>query len=94
MGRRKTKSSPGPYLLEAELLPERIAAPDQLPYCLPAIRNLGTLVFHPKVTFLVGENGSGKSTLLEAIAIGIGLESGGLQPEFQLRDKGVAFAAG
>lgn len=72
MGRRKTKSRPGPFLVHAELLPERIAAPDQFPYCLPSIRNLGTLLFHPKVTFFVGENGSGKSTLLEAIAVGSG----------------------
>ena len=77
MSRRKAKSSPGPYLIHAELLPERIPAPDQLPYCLPSIRNLGTLLFHPKVTFFVGENGSGKSTLLEAIAIGSGLNPEG-----------------
>lgn len=77
MGRRKAKSSPGPYLLHAKLLPERVVAPDQLPYCLPSIRNLGTLLFHPKVTFFVGENGSGKSTLLEAIAVEIGLNPEG-----------------
>jgi predicted ATPase len=77
MARRKAKASPGPYLMHAELLPERIAAPDQLPYCLPSIRNLGTLLFHPKVTFFVGENGTGKSTLLEAIAIGSGLNPEG-----------------
>ena len=77
MARRKAKTSPGPYLVHAELLPERIAAPDQPPYCLPSIRNLGTLLFHPKVTFFVGENGSGKSTLLEAIAIGSGLNPEG-----------------
>jgi predicted ATPase len=77
MGRRKAKSSPGPFLIHAELLPERIPAPDQMPYCLPAIRNLGTLPFHPKVTFFVGENGSGKSTLLEAIAVGVGLNAEG-----------------
>jgi predicted ATPase len=77
MSRRKLKSSPGPYLLNAKLLPERIAEPDQLPYCLPSIRKLETLEFHPKVTFFVGENGSGKSTLLEAIAVGSGLNPEG-----------------
>lgn len=77
MARRKTKNSPGPYLEHVELLPERISAPAELPYCLPAIRNLGTLPFHPKVTFLVGENGSGKSTLLEAIAVGCNLNPEG-----------------
>jgi predicted ATPase len=77
MPRRRTKSTPGPYLAHAELLPERIPAPDRLPYALPAIRNLGVLKFHPKVTFFVGENGSGKSTLLEAIAVGSGLNPEG-----------------
>ena len=32
------------------------------PFNLPVVRDLDELVFHPKVTFLVGENGSGKST--------------------------------
>jgi predicted ATPase len=63
--------------VHTELLPERIPTPDRLPYALPAIRNLGVLKFHPKVTFFVGENGSGKSTLLEAIAIGSGLNPEG-----------------
>ena len=36
------------------------------PFNLPVVRNLDELVFHPKVTFLVGENGSGKSTLRRA----------------------------
>ncbi len=77
MGRRRVRSSPGPFLVHAELLPERLAAPDEMPYCLPSIRGLGTLAFHPKVTFFVGENGSGKSTLLEAIAVGSGLNPEG-----------------
>lgn len=77
MGRRKLKSSPGPFLMHVQLLPERIVTPDQPPYSLPSIRNLGTLLFHPRVTFFVGENGSGKSTLLESIAIGSGLNPEG-----------------
>src|SRR6185369_13173784 len=40
-------------------------------------RHLERLVFHPKVTFLVGENGTGKSTLLEALAVGVGLNPEG-----------------
>jgi predicted ATPase len=77
VARRKAKASPGPYLLHAELLRDRVPSPDRYPYCLPAVRSLGTLPFHPKVTFLVGENGSGKSTLLEAVAVGCGLNPEG-----------------
>jgi predicted ATPase len=77
MSRRRPRSSPGPYLLQAELLRERIPDASRFPYTLPAIRHLSTLAFHPKVTFLVGENGTGKSTLLEAIAIGLRLNPEG-----------------
>jgi predicted ATPase len=77
MARRKTKPVPGPYLIQAELLRERIADADKYPYSLPAIGTLTTLSFHPKVTFFVGENGSGKSTLLEAIAYEYGLNPEG-----------------
>jgi len=69
MARRKTKDTPGPYLLDIRLLRERIPSPEAYPFCLPAFRNLDTLKFHPKVTFFVGENGAGKSTLLEALAV-------------------------
>lgn len=68
MARRKRNSTPGPYLIQAELLRDRITDAGAYPYSLPAIRQLTTLTFHPKVTYFVGENGSGKSTLLEAIA--------------------------
>ena len=74
---RKQKSGPGPYLRHLELQRDRITNPQVYPYNLPAFRNLDTLAFHPKVTFLVGENGSGKSTLLEAIAIEYGLNPEG-----------------
>jgi len=51
---------------------------DRFPFCIPAVRDLNKIVFHPAVTFLVGENGSGKSTILEAIAIRLGHgETGG-----------------
>jgi predicted ATPase len=74
---RKRKSTPGPYLIHLELLRDRIPDPDRFPYNLPAVRELTTLPFHPKVTFLVGENGSGKSTLLEAVAVTCGLNPEG-----------------
>ncbi len=77
MARPKTNPSLGPYLIQAELLRERIADAGTYPYSLPAIRHLLTLSFHPKVTFFVGENGSGKSTLLEGIAVECGLNPEG-----------------
>lgn len=61
---------------------------DEYPFCVPAIRHLERLEFHPAVTFFIGENGSGKSTLLEAIAVKLGFNAeggdGGLQ--FTTRD--------
>ena len=66
---RKRRTSPGPYLVQLDLLRERIPSAGRFPYNLPAVRHLQQLAFHPKVTFFVGENGSGKSTLLEAIAV-------------------------
>ncbi len=75
--RRKKATTSGPYLIRAKLLRERVTDPDKFPYCLPAIRSLEELNFHPKVTFFVGENGSGKSTLLEAIALHCGLNPEG-----------------
>ncbi|NML34724.1 AAA family ATPase [Paraburkholderia antibiotica] len=60
----------------------------QYPFNLPAIRSLGTLELHPKVTYFVGENGSGKSTLLEALAVSMGYnaEGGSRDLRFQTRD--------
>jgi predicted ATPase len=52
-------------------------APSAYPFNLPVVRNLDELVFHPKVTFLVGENGSGKSTLIEALAVAWGFNAEG-----------------
>jgi predicted ATPase len=80
---RKRKSSPGPYLLHLELLRDRIRDGSRFPYTLPVVRNLTTLPFHPRVTFLVGENGCGKSTLLEAIAVACDLNPEGGSRNFQ-----------
>jgi predicted ATPase len=74
---RKLRSSSRPYLLELELLRDRIPDVNRFPYNLPFLRRLSTLRFHPKVTFFIGENGSGKSTLLEAIAVACGLNPEG-----------------
>jgi predicted ATPase len=84
---RKRKSSAGPYLMQLELLRERIEDPNRFPYTLPAIRELTNLSFHPKVTFLIGENGSGKSTLLEAIAISCGLNAEGGSRNFNFNTR-------
>ena len=50
---------------------------DDYPFNLPAIQNLSTLDFHPRVTFMIGENGTGKSTILEAIAVSYGFNPEG-----------------
>lgn len=66
-----------PYILSMELRKDKIESFEKYPFCLPAIRNLNELRFHPKVTFIVGENGTGKSTLLEAIAVAYGFNPEG-----------------
>lgn len=54
------------------------AAPDDnYIFQLPVVKNLSTLDFNKRVSFLVGENGTGKSTLLEAIAIAYGFNPEG-----------------
>lgn len=61
-----------PYLLHASYRPDVAVDLDAYPFCIPAVRDLEAIRFHPNVTFFVGENGSGKSTLLEALALGLG----------------------
>ncbi|HEU0012517.1 MAG TPA: AAA family ATPase [Longimicrobium sp.] len=76
-----------PYLHAVRLEPGA-AASGGYPFGLPAVRGLRRMVFHPEVTFLVGENGTGKSTLLEAIAAAWGLnpEGGGRSLHFATRE--------
>lgn len=65
------------YIRSIQLNKEKIDDFNQYPFNLPVLKNLETLEFHPKVTFIVGENGSGKSTLLEAIAVAYGFNPEG-----------------
>lgn len=57
------------------------------PFNLPIIRNLRSLEFHPRVTFIVGENGSGKSTLIEALAVAWGFNAEGGSRNFQFETR-------
>lgn len=70
------------YLRKIELCREKVDSFSKYPYCLSAIKNLSTLEFHPKVTYIVGENGTGKSTILEAIAIAYGFNPEGGSKNF------------
>lgn len=65
------------YLRDIQLMRDGIESFSKYPYCLPAIKNLKTIEFHPKVTYLIGENGSGKSTILEALAVACGFNPEG-----------------
>jgi len=71
------------YLLDVKLRRDRTPSFDTYPFSLPALKELGTLKLHPKVTFIVGENGSGKSTLLEAIATAWGFNPEGGTKNFK-----------
>jgi predicted ATPase len=66
-----------PYLQQVIINPESTIDSSAYPYNIPAIAQLGTLKFHPDITFFVGENGAGKSTLLEAIAVAMGFSAEG-----------------
>jgi predicted ATPase len=55
------------FITKARLIREKISSFDAYPFSLPAVLNMDELLFHEKVTFIVGENGSEKSTLIEAI---------------------------
>jgi predicted ATPase len=75
------------FLSAVRLERETVKSFDEYPFCVPAIRHLERLEFHPAVTFFIGENGSGKSTLLEAIALKLGFnaEGGGKNFNFATR---------
>lgn len=66
-----------PYLREIQFKRENVSDDSVYPFCIPAVRELDFLEFHPDVTFFVGENGTGKSTLVEAIAIAMGFNAEG-----------------
>ena len=67
-----------PYLRQIQLKRQQVPTYTRYPFDLAVIRNLNTLDFHPKVTYIVGENGMSKSTLMEPIAVAWGFnpESG------------------
>jgi predicted ATPase len=75
------------YLFSMKMRNSTSARPDAYPFSLPALRNFRELLFHPKVTFFVGENGTGKSTLLEGIAAAWGFnpEGGSINFRFNTR---------
>jgi predicted ATPase len=47
------------------------------PFTIPAVRDVGDILFSAPVTFLVGENGSGKSTIVETVAVAAGFNAEG-----------------
>ncbi|WP_087972774.1 AAA family ATPase [Oceanobacillus rekensis] len=65
------------YLKRVYLKSEMIDSCDHFPFNLSAVKMMEKLVFHPNVTYIVGENGMGKSTLLEGIAIELGFNPEG-----------------
>lgn len=65
------------YVKSLNLKSEKIDTYDTFPFHLPIIKFFEEIVFHPNVTFIVGENGMGKSTLLEGIAIALGFNPEG-----------------
>jgi predicted ATPase len=76
------------FLRAVRLERDTVTSSDQYPFCIPAVRHLKRLEFHPAVTFFIGENGSGKSTLLEAIATkyGFNVEGGSKNFNFATED--------
>lgn len=72
-----TQSLDQRYLAAIRLRREQVSSFKDYPFCIPAVRRLRRLEFHPAVTFLVGENGIGKSTLIEGIAVKMGFNAEG-----------------
>jgi predicted ATPase len=75
------------YLRSIELQRDKIQSFRRYPFYLPAIKNLSSLAFHPKVTFIVGENGTGKSTILESIAVAFGFNPEGGTKNFSFASR-------
>ena len=73
------------YLLKASLLWDKVEDINVYPYTLPVLKGFEEIIFHPKVTFLVGENGAGKSTLTEALAIAWGFNAEGGTKNFNFK---------
>ena len=70
------------YLLQAQLMWDRVSDRSIYPFALPAIAHFHEIEFHPKVTYIIGENGSGKSTLIEALAVAWGFNAEGGSKNF------------
>ncbi|HEY1956523.1 MAG TPA: AAA family ATPase [Polyangiaceae bacterium] len=75
-------SHEAPFVIHIEVVASRVENPRAYPFAIPAVRELGVLRLHPRVTYFVGENGSGKSTLVEAIAVAMGLNAEGGSQNF------------
>jgi len=75
------------FLRSVRLKREKVADFEAYPFCIPGIRALASISFHPAVTFFSGDNGTGKSTLLEAIAIAAGLNAEGGSRNFTFRTR-------
>jgi predicted ATPase len=78
------------FLQAIQLERDKISNFKPYPFCIPAVRHLHRLEFHPAVTFFIGENGTGKSTLMEAIAMkyGFNAEGGSKNFNFATQDTG------
>ncbi|MFC4322944.1 AAA family ATPase [Litchfieldia salsa] len=76
------------YVRELHLKRENISSFHEFPLNLPVIQKFQEILFHPNITYIVGENGMGKSTLLEGISISLGFnpEGGTLNFNFSSYD--------
>jgi len=75
------------YVSAIRLQREKVESFREYPFCIPAVKHLKRLRFHPVVTFFVGENGIGKSTLIEAIATKMGFNPEGGSRNFRFNTR-------